>query len=133
MIMAMHDIPYMATASPAFIPDLVKKVETAMAVEQGLSYIHIYNPCLTGWGIRSEHSIEVARKAVKSRYFPLFESRHRRIKITNKVKNPIPVADYLADIKKFSHLTEEEIEELQRLTDERYQFLEAMEQVSGEL
>jgi len=133
MIMAMHDIPYMATASPAYVQDLVRKVETAMTVTEGLAYIHIYNPCLTGWGIKSEESIEVARKAVKSRYFPLFEARHRKVKINVKTRNPIPVSDYLSDIKKFRHLGEAEIQELQRITDERYTFLEAMERVSEEV
>jgi pyruvate ferredoxin oxidoreductase beta subunit/phenylglyoxylate dehydrogenase beta subunit len=130
--MAMHDIPYMATASPAYMQDLVKKIETAMSVEEGLSYIHIYNPCLTGWGIDSDQSIEVARRSVKSNYFPLYEARYRKLKITKKIKDPIPVEDFFSQIKKFRHLNDQEIAELQRLTDERYRFLEAMEQVSQE-
>ena len=68
LIMAMHDIPYMATASPAYIPDLVRKTKRAMAVEEGLAYVHVYNPCPTGWGIEAEKSIEVCRLSVKSRY-----------------------------------------------------------------
>ncbi len=130
IIMAMHDIPYMATASPAYIPDLVAKVEKAMAVKEGLAYIHIYNPCLTGWGIPAEKSIEISRKSVQSRYFPLFEASYRKIKISKNIKNPISVKEYVQSIKKFQHLSDEQIEELQVLTDERYRFLEAMEQVS---
>ena len=44
MIMAMHDVPYMATMSPAYIPDMVRKLEKAMAVDNGLVYLHVYNP-----------------------------------------------------------------------------------------
>jgi pyruvate/2-oxoacid:ferredoxin oxidoreductase beta subunit len=131
LIMAMHDIPYMATASPAFIPDLVRKVERAMEVREGLAYIHIYNPCLTGWGIKAEESIEVSRLSVTSRYFPLYESRHRSIRITHRVKDPVPVAEYVKRMKKFSHLGPERVAELQELTDRRWRFLEAMEKVSG--
>ena len=127
LIMAMHDIPYMATASPAFIPDLVRKVETAMEVKEGLAYIHIYNPCPTGWGIKPEESIEICRLAVKSRFFPLYESRYRNIKITHKIKDPIPVSDYVGRMKKFEHLTPEQIDEMQQITDRRYRFLEAIE------
>jgi pyruvate ferredoxin oxidoreductase beta subunit/phenylglyoxylate dehydrogenase beta subunit len=126
LIMAMHDIPYMATASPAFIPDLVRKVETAMAVKEGLAYIHVYNPCPTGWGIKPEESIEICRLAVKSRFFPLYESRYRDIKITHRIKNPIPVSDYISRLKKFEHLTPEQVEETQQLVDRRYRFLEAI-------
>ena len=63
MIMAMHDVPYMATMSPAYIPDMVRKLEKAMAVDNGLVYLHVYNPCVTGWGCKSDESIEVARRS----------------------------------------------------------------------
>lgn len=120
MIMAMHDIPYMATANPAYIQDLVKKVEKAKEVKSGLAYIHVYNPCLTGWGIKAYESIEVARLAVKSNFAPLYEVENGKFTINMNIKNPIPVKDYLTRIKKFSHLSEEEIQELQKVTDTKW-------------
>jgi len=129
LIMAMHDLPYVATASPAYIPDLIRKVERAMEVREGLAYLHIYNPCLTGWGIKPEQSIEVSRLSVKSRFFPLWEARGRKLSITVRVPQPVPVADYVARISKFRHLGPDRIAELQALTDERYRFLEAIEQI----
>ncbi len=130
MIMTMHDIPYMATASPAFIPDLVRKVEQAMTIKEGLAYIHIYNPCLTGWHIKAEESIEVSRLSVTTNYFPLFESRYRNIRINRKQKNPKPLGEFTGKIGKFKHLGTAEIQELQDLVDQRYRFLEGMESVS---
>ena len=124
MIMAMHDIPYVATASPAYIPDLVRKVEEAMKVKEGLAYIHVYNPCPTGWGIKPEESIMVARLAVKTRFFPLYEARNRKFRITVPVPKPLPVQDFTSRIKKFSHLNAEEIADLGKLAEERYLFLE---------
>ena len=132
MIMAMHDIPYMATASPAFIPDLVRKVETAMQVKEGLAYIHIWNPCLTGWHIQAENSIEVARLSVTTNYYPLYEVRYRNFKINKKFKEPKPLVDMISKIGKFKHLGEKEIGELQELVDKRYAFLEGMETVSDQ-
>lgn len=131
MIMALHDVPYVATASPAYIPDLVRKVEEAMKIKEGLAYIHVYNPCLTGWGIRAEESISVARLAVKTRFFPLFEARNRKFRITVPVPNPLPLEDYTSRIKKFSHLGPERIAELKDLAEERYRFLEAVCAGSG--
>ena len=32
------------TMSPAYIPDMVRKLEKAMAVDNGLVYLHVYNP-----------------------------------------------------------------------------------------
>jgi pyruvate/2-oxoacid:ferredoxin oxidoreductase beta subunit len=126
MIMAMHDIPYVATASPAYIPDLVRKVEEAMKVKDGLAYIHVYNPCVTGWGIRAEDSIAVARLAVKTRFFPLYEARNRRFRITVPVPNPRPIEEFTSRIKKFGHLGPERIAELAKLAEERYAFLESV-------
>lgn len=126
MIMAMHDIPYMATANPAFIPDMVKKVEKAMKVSEGLAYIHIYNPCITGWGIKAEESIETARIAVESNFAPLYEMENGRFRINRKPKNPVPVREFLKKCKKFSHLSEEEIAELQRITDEKWNRLKGL-------
>jgi pyruvate/2-oxoacid:ferredoxin oxidoreductase beta subunit len=130
LIMAMHDIPYMATASPAYIPDLVRKTKRAMAIRDGLAYVHVHNPCVTGWGINAEESIEVCRLSVMSRYFPLYESRYRNLRITHKIKRPIPVSDYLARMGKFSHLTKEQVNDVQETVNRRYRFLEAIEAIS---
>ena len=127
MIMAMHDIPYMATCSPAFILDMVRKVEKAMeAQERGLAYIHVYNPCLTGWGIKPEQSIEVSRLAVESNFFPLYEVIDGKYIINKEYKNPKEVKEYLSKIKKFSHLNEEEIEEIQNLVEEKWRRLKQL-------
>ena len=126
LIMAMHDIPYMATASPGYIPDMVRKLERAMEVKDGLAYIHILSPCATGWGVKPEESIEQCKLSVKSRFFPLYESRYRKITITHKVKNPVPVSEYLAPLKKYQHLSDKQIAEIQELVDRRYRFLEAI-------
>ena len=56
--------------SPAYIPDMVRKLEKAMAVDNGLVYLHVYNPCVTGWGCKSDESIEVARLAVETNFAP---------------------------------------------------------------
>ncbi len=121
MIMAMHDLSYMATANPAYIPDMVKKVEKAIEKSrEGLVYIHVYNPCLTGWGIKSEESIEVARLAVQTNFAPLYEVENGKYRITVNIKKPKPVKEYIGRIKKFSHLNEQEISELQELTDAKW-------------
>ena len=120
MIMAMHDIPYMATANPAYVQDMVNKIEKAKQVDNGLAYIHIFNPCITGWGVKSEESIEVARLAVQSNFAPLYEVENGNFKLNMNPRNPKPVKEYLQKIKKFSHLTDEDIEELQADTDKKW-------------
>ena len=60
-----------------------------------------------------EESIEICKLAVKSRFFPMYESRYRKIRITHNIKNPIPVSDYVSRMKKFQHMTPEQVSEMQ--------------------
>lgn len=127
MVMAMHDIPYMATCSPAFIPDMVAKLEKAIeASQRGLAYIHVYNPCLTGWGIKPDTSIEVSRLAVETNFFPLYEVIDGRFFINKEYKEPKPVKEYLKHMKKFKHLNDDEIEEIQKLADNKWHRLKQL-------
>lgn len=124
MVMAMHDIPYMATCSPAYIDDMVTKLEKAIEYsKKGLVYLHIFNPCLTGWGIKAEKSIEVSRLAVQTNYYPLYEVEEGKFKISKTFKSPKRVSEYMSEIKKYSHLNEDEIADIQDLTDTKWERL----------
>ena len=128
MIMAMHEIPYTATANPAFLEDFTKKLKKAMeAVKEGMAYIHIFTSCPTGWKFSPAKAIEVCRLAVETNYFPLWEAERGRFRITVKIDNPKPVREYTRNIGKFDHLMEEDVIELQRLVDARYSRLLALE------
>ena len=69
-----HRIPYVATASVSNLRDLERKVKFAMEIH-GARYIHIFVPCPLGWGSASEDTIKLARLAVETGLFPLFEAR----------------------------------------------------------
>ncbi len=117
-----HGIPYVATASPAFFLDLMNKVKKA-ALIKGPAYIHIYSPCPTGWGAKPEDSIKLARLAVDTKIFPLYEVIEGKYYITRKVTKPKPVEEYLKLQRRFRHLTPELIQEIQRRVDVEYERL----------
>jgi pyruvate/2-oxoacid:ferredoxin oxidoreductase beta subunit len=71
-IMAAHRIPYAATACIGAPADLAEKVEKAKTIK-GSRFIHLFASCPTGWRHATELTLEVARQAVKSRVFPLYE------------------------------------------------------------
>lgn len=119
LIMAMHDIPYVATATPAFMLDLVRKVEKAKSIKTGLAYIHVYNPCPTGWGFLPAMSIHMSREAVKTGLFPLYEVENGKFRLNYKEKKS-DVKSYLRNMKKFAHLSDEEIDEIQCKIDEKW-------------
>ncbi len=120
LIMAMHNIPYVATCSPAYMPDLIRKVEKAIAVKDGLAYLHVYNTCATGWGYPMEKSLAVSKLSVQTRFFPLYEVENGDFRLTVQVPNPKPVKEFLESMRKFSHLTPEDKEALQQWVDKKW-------------
>jgi pyruvate ferredoxin oxidoreductase beta subunit len=103
LIAMAHHIPFVATASVANLRDLEDKVKRAMAVE-GARYIHIHVPCPLGWGSEPKDTIKVARMAVESGLFPLFEAEHGEITARYTLRRPVPVTEYLKLQRRFAHL-----------------------------
>jgi pyruvate ferredoxin oxidoreductase beta subunit len=98
-----HGIPYVATASVAYLRDLEAKVAKAMTI-RGARYIHILVPCPLGWGAASQDTIRLARLAVETGLFPLYEAEHGEVVAANKIRQRVPVEEYLKLQKRFAHL-----------------------------
>jgi pyruvate ferredoxin oxidoreductase beta subunit len=118
-IAAAHNIPYVATGSPAYYIDLMNKVKKASLVE-GPAYLHLFSPCPTGWRCAVEDSIQTARLVVQTKIFPLYEVIDGRWRLSRKIKKPKPVSEYLKMQRRFSHLTEEDIALIQERVDRDY-------------
>ena len=103
LIAMAHNIPYVATASVANLRDLEFKVTKAMGIH-GARYIQIHVPCPLGWGSLPADTIKLARLAVESGLFPLFEAEHGELSGSTKIRSKVPVEDYLRPQKRFAHL-----------------------------
>ena len=103
LIAMAHGIPYVATASVAYLRDLEEKVGRAMTV-RGARYIHILVPCPLGWGAQPHDTIKLARLAVETGLFPLFEAEHGEVVRTTPIRHRVPVEEYLKPQKRFAHL-----------------------------
>jgi pyruvate ferredoxin oxidoreductase beta subunit len=121
-IMAAHGVPYVATASIAYPTDLVRKVKKAATIT-GPKYIHIHAPCPTGWGFPESKTIEMARLAVQTGSWALYEIENGKLNVTIKLSQKKPVKEYLAPQKRFKHLTEDEVAQIQQLVDRKCQEL----------
>jgi len=115
-IMAAHEIPYAATATAGYLPDLARKVEKAKSM-RGMRLLVILIPCLDGGGVPEDQGIAVARLAVESGAFPLYEVEDGRRYTLNDPPKSRPVRDYLKAQRRYAHLKESEIEDLQREID----------------
>ena len=117
-ILAAHEIPYVATCSISEPLDLYDKFKKAKSIK-GCKYIHILAPCPPGWGYQSEESIEVARLAVKTGSWILYEVENGIMTLSKKSKSLLdsskrtPLVDYLAKQKRFSQISEKDLIELQ--------------------
>lgn len=112
-----HGAPYVAAASIGYPFDLIKKVKKAASIE-GSTYIHAHCPCGPGWRFDSSKTIEIAKLAVLTGIWNLYEIERGEFKLTFKPPKRRPVADYLKVQGRFRHLTDEEIAEIQRMVDE---------------
>jgi pyruvate ferredoxin oxidoreductase beta subunit len=117
-IIAAHGAPYIATASIAYPLDFIKKLQRAAAIE-GPTYVHVHAPCSPGWRIESNKTIEVARLAVLTGSWVLYEIENGKTNVTFKPPKRRPIADYLKMQGRFRHLTDEEIAEIQRMVDDQ--------------
>ena len=103
LIAMAHGIPYVATASVANLHDLERKVERAMEI-RGARYIHVHVPCPLGWGSDAADTIKVARMAVESGLYPLYEAEYGEVTSRVKIRRLVPVAEYLKLQRRFAHL-----------------------------
>lgn len=128
-IVANHNIPYVATATPAHYLDLMNKVRKA-ATLPGPAFIHVFSPCPTGWKMATSAAIDICKLAVKTNVYPLFEIENSTYRMSLINKKPRPVIDYLKVQGRFKHLADAQIECIQRDVDSRYQELLKLAAVS---
>ena len=118
--MALHGgVSYTATATIAFPQDYARKLDKAMAVKDGMVYIHLFSPCPVGWRGADDNAIEMCEAAVATNYFPLWEAENGEFRITHAVKNPKPVQTFTQLTDRFRHLGQEDLNRLQQLVDDR--------------
>jgi pyruvate ferredoxin oxidoreductase beta subunit len=132
-IMVAHDMPYVATASPYYWKDLITKARKGIEVN-GPAFLHVFAPCPRGWRSDPSKSIELSRLAVETCVFPLWEAVNGEYQLSAPSKvmalapqKKKPVREYLQVQGRFRHLftpqNEKMIDDIQRLTDEKWQRL----------
>jgi pyruvate/2-oxoacid:ferredoxin oxidoreductase beta subunit len=129
-IMAAHDVPYVATATPAFPHDLMLKFQKAKEI-RGFRFIHVLASCTAGWKIDSAHSVESMRLAVRSGMFPLIEIEDGCQYAINVEPDGTNVRDYFKMQGRFRHLTDEQISEHERIIEDRWRRIRIQVERSG--
>jgi len=135
-IVVAHHVPYAATASISHWRDLMTKVRKALSMD-GPTFLHVIAPCTRGWRFDSEKTIRMARLAVETRLFPLYEVEGGVYKITFPVASPKPVEEYLKLQGRFGHLFQPqnaaELEAIKKGVEENYRRLEKLSQFTSQM
>ena len=125
-IVIAHNVPYAAQASPHNWADLSKKAEKALKIV-GPTFLNVISPCPLGWYSKPEESIEAAKIAVDTCYWPLYEVENGVLKITYKPKQKRPIEDWLKMQGRFKHLLKPEnkalLDKLQKYIDAEWERL----------
>ena len=122
-----HKIPYVATACPSYPVDLIDKVQKAARVK-GPAYVHIFSGCPTGWGCASDLTVKLGRLAVETGIFPLYEVENGKYTMSLKPEKLRPVIDYMKPQRRFRHLTQDAIKNIEkRVAEEYYNLVEKAE------
>lgn len=125
-IVAAHNIPYVAQASPHRWKDLMSKARKGVAVD-GPAFLNIVAPCNRGWRIPTEDGLKAAELAVETCFWPLFEVENGRWTLNYRPRQKLPVVEWLKTEGRFLHLFKGEHQEVldafQREVDERWEQL----------
>ena len=132
-IVIAHEIPYVAQASISHWKDLVEKSKKAFETK-GPAFLNVIAPCPTGWVYDPKDTIKLAREAVYSCIWPLYEVEDGKYKLNfNPKKKKIEIAQWFKQQKRFRHLFKPEnkklLDEIQYNIDKRWNVL--LEECSG--
>lgn len=127
--MLLHQsLSYQATASVGNIKDLKKKVEKA-SKQDGPSFIHVHAPCNTGWKFPANKTITVAKLAIRSGLWLLWEKENGKIKVNQHPVDWELIHEYMRLQGRFSKITEDVIEQIKKEAKNRYNNLLKLEEI----
>jgi pyruvate/2-oxoacid:ferredoxin oxidoreductase beta subunit len=123
MIFAAHKIPFIATTSVGYPEDLIAKINYGKTVH-GFKMLIIHSPCPVGWRYDPSKTIELARLAVQSGVWPLYEILDgEKFRLNYKPRELKPVSEYMRPQARFRHVTDDQIGGIQEETARKWEKL----------
>ena len=125
-IMEAHHIPYIAAASACHPLDLYEKVKKAKSIK-GTRFIYVFTPCPPGWRFPFSDTIKIGELAVQTAWTVLYEIENGVFRLTSASESPArkgnlrPVREFIAEQGRFKNITEEQLNELQKRVNARWQ------------
>lgn len=127
-IMISHDVPYVATASIAYPHDFYNKLQTSLKI-RGFRFIQLHSPCPVGWRFDDSLTVDVARMAVETGMWILYEYKNGVIEISNPSRYLIqqnkfkPIEEYIKIQGRFASVDENTLKGLYEYRNRNIEFL----------
>lgn len=118
-IAAHPGVRYVATSSLYPPMDLVNKVRKALN-SGGPAFIQVLTPCPKGWFFDPKHTVTLSRLAVETGAWALWEYEEGAFSLTYKPPRRRSLADYMRMQGRFTHLSDEEVERLDKMIEEQW-------------
>ncbi|MCD6491154.1 MAG: 3-methyl-2-oxobutanoate dehydrogenase subunit beta [Candidatus Njordarchaeia archaeon] len=131
-LMLLHGVPYVATASSGYPLDLYQKVKKARNIH-GFRFLHIFAPCPPGWRFDDSKTVTVAKLAVETGYWILWEAEQTDHGLNFSISGPSrpyidparrkPLEDYLMLQGRFRDISPEKINLIKKYIDNQWEFI----------
>lgn len=127
-ILISHNVPYVATASIGYPHDFYSKLRRAKDI-RGFRFVHLHAPCPVGWRFDPKYTVKVAKLAVETGLWILYEYYNGKIQLSGPSRIYIdpskrkPVEEYLRLQGRFRNITPELVEEIKKAVDENWKWI----------
>ncbi|HEY5433121.1 MAG TPA: thiamine pyrophosphate-dependent enzyme, partial [Coriobacteriia bacterium] len=128
-IIADHHVAYVGQGSISDWKDLTGKSEKAFASE-GAAFINVFAPCPRGWRIPYNSTVEIAKLAVDTAFWPLFEVVDGEWRMTTRRitrENRKPIEEFLRPQGRFKHVfspgNEDMLAQIQAEVDRNFDYI----------
>jgi pyruvate/2-oxoacid:ferredoxin oxidoreductase beta subunit len=128
LIIAAHPgVRYVATATLYPPLDFINKTRKALEAE-GPAFIHLLVPCPKGWFTDPKYTLDLSRSALDTGLWVSWEYENGEFSLTYRPEPRKHVKEYLRMQKRFEHLTDDKIEEIERMTAKEWDYWKEMDE-----
>ncbi len=127
-IMIAHGVPYVATASIGYVHDFYNKLVRASKI-RGFKFISLHAPCPIGWRFDPRYTVKIARLAVESGLWILYEYYDGKIHLSGPSRPYVdpskrkPVEEYLKLQGRFRRIDDELLKSIQEYVEKNWEWV----------
>lgn len=118
---------YVATATPAYVRDMVVKVQEALQMKP--SYVHVVVPCQVSWRHSPDHGVKLSRLLVQTGLLQLWRYKEGVFKRTVRIptESKVPVSEFLKLQERYQHVNEADIKDIEAYIERQDKLIDGME------